>query len=242
MKYKEGDRVKIKSLDWYNQNKDEDGDVPGAFFDAERTKYCGKVVTIDGNGYRLGSGTIIYAIKEGYEWIGERAIEGLSSEDILSRTAYLVRKGKEELDNRIAKHNAYVDKCFPADPTYTDKGIPNDMNNTKTDMDHVSDGYHTFNELYEYRLLYNAAFFNELAKQGLYDVHKSKRHSNGEIPFGDPNWFIVVAELPTGQISNHYEMKDWFLFQVPEKELSNEYDGHSPADVAERLRQHLEKM
>lgn len=112
----------------------------------------------------------------------------------------------------------------------------------KKDKGKISDGYHTFNELYEYRLLYNAAFFNELAKQGLYDVHKSKRHSNGEIPFGDPNWFIVVAELPTGQISNHYEMKDWFLFQVPEKELSNEWDGHSPADVAERLKQHLEKM
>lgn len=111
-----------------------------------------------------------------------------------------------------------------------------------TNTGNISDGYHTFKELYEYRLLYNAAFFNELAKQGLYDVHKSKRHSNGEIPFGDPNRFIVVAELPTGQISNHYEMKDWFLFQVPEKELSNEWDGHSPNDLAKRLRHHLEKM
>ena len=49
----------------------------------------------------------------------------------------------------------------------------------------ISDGYHTFNELYEYRLLYNASMFNELAKQGLYDVHKSKKHSDGTIPFGD---------------------------------------------------------
>ena len=57
-----------------------------------------------------------------------------------------------------------------------------------------SDGYHTFNELYDYRKAYNAAFFNELAKQGLYDVHKSKLHSDGEIPFGDDNWFIVMAE------------------------------------------------
>lgn len=32
------------------------------------------------------------------------------------------------------------------------------------DMGNVSDGYHTFNELYKYRMLYNAAFFNELAK------------------------------------------------------------------------------
>ena len=100
-----------------------------------------------------------------------------------------------------------------------------------------SDGYHTFNELYDYRKAYNAAFFNELAKQGLYDVHKSKLHSDGEIPFGDDNWFIVMAELPTGQISNHYEMKDWDLFDIPEYEKSKyEFDGHTSQDVLERLK------
>ena len=102
-----------------------------------------------------------------------------------------------------------------------------------------SDGYHTFNELYDYRKAYNAAFFNELAKQGLYDVHKSRLHSDGEIPFGDDNWFIVIAELPTGQISNHYEIKDWDLFNIPEKEKANVYDGHSPKDVYERLVKYL---
>ena len=107
------------------------------------------------------------------------------------------------------------------------------------DMGEVSDGYHTFNELYEYRLLYNACMFNELAKQGLYDVHKSKLHSDGKIPFDDPNWFIVMAELPTGQISNHYEMKDWDLFNIPEKDRANAWDGHSPKDVAKRLRNFL---
>lgn len=108
--------------------------------------------------------------------------------------------------------------------------LSNDVINGET-----SDGYHTFNELYEYRLLYNAAFFNELAKQGLYDVHKSRKHSDGCYPFGDSNWFIVMAELPTGQISNHYEMKDWDKFQIPEKELANKWDEHSPRDVADRL-------
>ena len=110
---------------------------------------------------------------------------------------------------------------------------------TMEDKGNISDGYHTFNELYEYRLLYNASMFNELAKQGLYDVHKSKLHSDGTIPFGDDNWFIVQAELPTGQISNHYEMKDWDLFQVPIKEKANQYDGHTPQDVAKRLRDFL---
>ena len=64
-----------------------------------------------------------------------------------------------------------------------------------TDKGEVSDGYHTFNELYYYRLLYNAAFFNLLPKEG---VHKSKKHHDGEECFGGA-WFIVMANLPTGQ-------------------------------------------
>lgn len=102
-----------------------------------------------------------------------------------------------------------------------------------------SDGYHTFDELYDYRKAYNAAFFNELSKQGLYDVHKSRLHSDGNIPFGDSNWFIVMAELPTGQISNHYEIKDWELFDIPEKHKANVYDGHTPNDVYERIIKYL---
>lgn len=105
------------------------------------------------------------------------------------------------------------------------------------DMGEVSDGYHTFNELYYYRMLYNAAFFNLLPKSW---VHKSKRHHTGEECFGG-GWFIVMANLPTGQISNHYELKDWDLFQVPEKEFADEWDGHTPQEAAERLHKYLQQ-
>jgi len=105
------------------------------------------------------------------------------------------------------------------------------------DMGEVSDGYHTFNELYYYRMLYNAAFFNLLPKEW---VHKSKRHHTGEECFGG-GWFIVMANLPTGQISNHYELKDWDLFQVPEKEFADEWDGHTPQEAAERLHRYLQQ-
>lgn len=50
MKYKVGDRVKIKSLDWYTENKDEDGDVyfkSGFDFIEEMKKYCGNTMTIE---------------------------------------------------------------------------------------------------------------------------------------------------------------------------------------------------
>lgn len=107
----------------------------------------------------------------------------------------------------------------------------------QVDMGEVSDGYHTFNELYYYRLLYNAAFFNLLPKEW---VHKSKRHHTGEECFGG-GWFIVMANLPTGQISNHYELKDWDLFKVPEREFADEWDGHTPQEAAERLSKYLQQ-
>lgn len=100
--------------------------------------------------------------------------------------------------------------------------------------DQTSDGYHTFDELYKFRMLYNALLFNAWGIEGENDVHKSWYHSDGELAFGG-GWFIVVAELPTGQVSQHYEEKYWDLFEIDERELPNEFDGHTPADVLERL-------
>lgn len=109
----------------------------------------------------------------------------------------------------------------------------------------TSDGWHTFDELYEYRMLYNAALFNEWANHfdqknetRLNDVHKSWKHSDGEPCFGG-GWFVVVAELPTGQITNHYKAEYWDLFKIPARDLANKYDGHTPAEVAIRLKEYL---
>lgn len=49
MKYKAGDKVRIKSLDWYNENKDETDDIEcsnNIWFYREMSKFCGKVMTI----------------------------------------------------------------------------------------------------------------------------------------------------------------------------------------------------
>lgn len=101
----------------------------------------------------------------------------------------------------------------------------------------TSDGYHTFNELYAYREAFNAALFNEWYAQGKYKVHKSWRHSDGELCFGG-GWFIVVAELPTGQISNHYPVSDWHDFIIPRREIPAEWDGHTPQEALDRLKAH----
>lgn len=113
--------------------------------------------------------------------------------------------------------------------------------------DDTSDGYHTFGELYRYRMLYNAALLNaeykldrvQCALAGLdfgeYDCGKSWLHSDGNPPF-DGGYFIVWIRLNNGQIvSNHYENRWWDLFDIPEYETAPEWDGSSPKDQADEL-------
>lgn len=114
-------------------------------------------------------------------------------------------------------------------------------------LNELRDEYHSIGELYEFRKAYNALLFNTWAKyEGWngqvipqYDVHKSWKHYDEELCFGG-GWFIVVAILPTGQITNHYKAEDWDLFQIPAVEKAKyEYDGHTPADTLERMKQLL---
>lgn len=98
----------------------------------------------------------------------------------------------------------------------------------------ASDGYHTHNELYEYRTLYHAHATRAWMLDGV-EVTKSWRHADGELCFGG-GWFIVTAQLPTGQVTNHYPERDWPLFDVPEVERPAEWDGHTPQEAAARIR------
>lgn len=56
MNYKVGDKVRVKSLEWYNKNKNEYGDIKyqdcqetqdAIYFIPLMTEYCGQIVTID---------------------------------------------------------------------------------------------------------------------------------------------------------------------------------------------------
>lgn len=104
-------------------------------------------------------------------------------------------------------------------------------------IEYDADGYHTFKELYEYRRIYHAWACRAWVQAG-YPVVKSKRHYYGEKCFGG-GWFIVSAELPTGQVTNHYELDFWDLFDVPEVDRAPEWDRHSTQMAAERVRDAL---
>ena len=102
----------------------------------------------------------------------------------------------------------------------------------------TSDGFHTFDALYEFRVLLHPCAVRAWLAEG-FAVVRSWNHHDGEPCFGG-GWFVVVAQLPTGQVSNHYRAGDWALFAtVPEARSAPGWDGHTSADVAHRLRVHL---
>lgn len=115
--------------------------------------------------------------------------------------------------------------------------LPDIIRQAKVEALAEGDGYHTHEELYEYRMLYNAHAARGWLAASI-PVVKSWRHSDGALCFGG-GWFVVTATLPSGQVSNHYKAEFWGLFDVPEVDLAPEYDGHTPEEAADRLRAHL---
>lgn len=89
--------------------------------------------------------------------------------------------------------------------------------------DDISDGFHTFDELYEHRCL---LFIN------LCLCHK-------EIAYWRPHyegWPLIGLVLPNvGQITYHVPEKYVPLFKGIIKEGGPEWDGHDSSDVVQRL-------
>jgi hypothetical protein len=95
----------------------------------------------------------------------------------------------------------------------------------------ISDGYHTFNELYEHR---HALFLNLMSGIG-YEPWISRLHHDGT---GMDGWFIAGVDLPTGTISYHLPERLWdaaVFTGATVMERAPEWDGHTSADVVSRL-------
>jgi hypothetical protein len=88
----------------------------------------------------------------------------------------------------------------------------------------ISDGYHTFGELYYHRMM----LFNEICKTHKDKAWKSWKHDDGSM-FN--NSFIVGIETPEGQYTYHYREEYFDLFDVKELEYAPKYDGHKPEDI-----------
>lgn len=113
----------------------------------------------------------------------------------------------------------------------------------------TSDGYHTFDELYEHRTGILAALLDvvywvairyanwpdeRIAERELF---KSRRHHDGGMYDG---FFIVGINCSTDEehvewATWHCEDKWWDTFLIPEVERAPEWDGHTPKDALDRL-------
>lgn len=103
----------------------------------------------------------------------------------------------------------------------------------------VSDGFHTFGELYEHRItLFIALCYSIMANHGHsqeFKVWKSKLHHDGSSYDG---WFIMgIGKVKGEQISYHLPMSKWDeSVNIPEYEKAPKWDGHTSNDVLERLK------
>lgn len=117
------------------------------------------------------------------------------------------------------------------------------QNNIPTDD--ISDGYHTFGELYEHRItnylvlcrvLVAVQNNTTLFKREAYEVWRSKNHSDGQPAFGG-TWFVLgIGKLDGEQITYHLPIEAWDkAYFAKELDKAPQYDGHSPEDVLNRL-------
>ena len=90
--------------------------------------------------------------------------------------------------------------------------------------ENISDGYHTFKELYDHR----AKLFSIICDVYKEFAWKSWKHSDGTMFEG---MFIVGISTPEGQYSYHYGPEYWELFKVKELTNAPQYDGHIPSDI-----------
>lgn len=98
------------------------------------------------------------------------------------------------------------------------------------EIDDVSDGFHTFRQLYYQRMM----LFATIVKQNKGKAWKSLRHEDGELCFGG-GWFIVGIDTPEGGYTYHYEANYYSMFDCKELECARHWDGHTEKDVTRLL-------
>ena len=95
----------------------------------------------------------------------------------------------------------------------------------------ISDGHHTFGELYRHRVALFCALCNLLPEISW----KSKKHFDEE---NDPMFndsFIAEINTPEGIATYHIKLKYWKIFNIPELDRARKYDSYSSEAVIDRI-------
>lgn len=100
----------------------------------------------------------------------------------------------------------------------------------------ISDGFHTFGELYDHRISLFLALMAAHPEKSWF----SRYHEDGKFPFDDPSWFIAGINFGPGlNITYHLPISDWIpAWDTGARALpvAEKWDGHTPGDVVDRLR------
>jgi hypothetical protein len=126
------------------------------------------------------------------------------------------------------------------DSLYITQNINAIIRATGINTNNISDGYHTFGELYEHRILLFIALCKIINKDPQYQnsdyaVWKSKRDSDGSERDG---WFLLGIGYENGsQITYHLPLSKWDeCFFAAELRSAPDWDGHTSVEVLERLK------
>jgi hypothetical protein len=103
------------------------------------------------------------------------------------------------------------------------------------DYSKVSDGYHTIQELYDHRIALYIALC-KFYEAGYGQIWRAKKHHDGGSYDG---WFLLgINTKPGKQITYHIPMEYWkdTEFADTYDQSPFEWDGHTSADVLERIK------
>ncbi len=100
------------------------------------------------------------------------------------------------------------------------------------DTGKISDGYHTFDELYAHRTRLFIALCAALDSG--YGIWRSQCHSDGSV---FPGWFIMgIGDAPGQQVTYHLDLAYWDSTAFAETlARAPAWDGHTADDVLVRL-------
>lgn len=99
------------------------------------------------------------------------------------------------------------------------------------DAGKVSDGYHTFDELYDHRCHLMAALMTVMPEKSW----RADKNDDGE---KWPGWFLAGINLPTGTITYHLPQWMWSMLDgkdIETLDVGPAWDGHTAEDVVQRL-------
>ena len=95
----------------------------------------------------------------------------------------------------------------------------------------ISDGHHTFGELYKHRIILFCTLCNLLPGISF----KSKKHFAEENdPIFDDS-FIAGINTPLGVATYHIKLEYWDLFNIPEVDRAPKYDNYNGDEVITRV-------